>query len=321
MHAPIHRDLVREWLDAFRAEGIRVGLYYSLIDWHHPDYPVVGDSLHPERDRPEARDKKRDLNKYLDYMHGQVRELMTNYGKIDILWFDYSYDKMTGETWRATQLMKMVRSLQPAIIVNNRLQTMVANRLGEIGDFATPEQTIPPNGLPGTDWETCMTMNDTWGYKSRDHNWKSTGMLITNLVDIASKGGNYLLNVGPTAEGVIPEASVNRLTQIGRWMSINGESIYGTSASPFEKQPSWGRCTRKALPGGVTRLYLHVFDWPKNGTLSLPLAHEKPIRASLLAAPQVASLACKTDGRSLTISLPAKQPDSYDSVVILDLQP
>lgn len=320
MHAPIHRDLVREWLDAFRAEGIRVGLYYSLIDWHHPEYPVVGDSLHPERERPEARAVKRDLNKYLDYMHGQVRELMTNYGKIDILWFDYSYDKMSGETWRATQLMKMVRSLQPEIIVNNRLQTMVGNSLGPIGDFVTPEQTIPPGGIPGTDWETCMTMNDTWGYKSRDHNWKSTETLVRNLVDIASKGGNYLLNVGPTAEGVVPEASVNRLTHIGRWMHVHGESIYGTSASPFPAQLPWGRCTRKILPDGTTRLYLHVFDWPKDA-IQVPRPQGRPVHAFLLADPHHAPLVCHDDDKRLTIKLPAVQPDPYDSVVVVDLQP
>jgi alpha-L-fucosidase len=309
MHAPAQRDLVREWLDAFRAEGIRVGFYYSLIDWRHPDYRVAGDSLHPERARPEALAQRRDMNKYLDYMHGQVRELMTNYGKIDVLWFDFSYDNLQGEAWRGAELMKMVRSLQPQIIVNDRV--------GVGGDFTTPEQTIPANGT-GKDWETCMTINGTWGYRSGDHNWKSSETLIRNLVDIASKGGNYLLNVGPTAEGVIPEASVNRLTYIGRWMQVNGESIYGTSASPFAKQLPWGRCTTKKLPNGAIRLYLHVFDWPKNGRLVVPGLHSEVSNARLLADPQHTRLTCETGKDQLTILLPTLQPDPHVSVVTID---
>jgi alpha-L-fucosidase len=311
MHAPAQRDLVKEWLDAFRAEGIRVGFYYSLIDWHHPDYPVAGDSLHPERARPEAFSQKRDLNKYLDYMHGQVRELMTNYGKIDVLWFDFSYDKLQGEAWRGTELMKMVHSLQPQIIVNDRV--------GVGGDSSTPEQTIPANGTD-KDWETCMTINGTWGYRSGDHNWKSTDVLIRNLVDIASKGGNYLLNVGPTAEGVIPEASVNRLTHIGRWLKVNGESIYGTSASPFAERLPWGRCTRKTLPNGNTRLYLHVFDWPKTGSLVVSGLECRVLNAYLLADPQHAPITCETGKNQLTIVLHKVQPDPNVSVVVLDAE-
>ncbi|MBP7935157.1 MAG: alpha-L-fucosidase [Phycisphaerae bacterium] len=312
MHAPARRDLVKEWLEAFRAEGIRVGFYYSLIDWHHPDYPVVGDRLHPERKRPETLAEKRDLNKYLDYLHGQVRELMTRYGKIDVLWFDFSYDKLTGEAWRGTELLTMVRSLQPGIIVNDRV--------GLGGDFSTPEQRIPPNGIPGKDWETCMTMNGSWGYKRHDHAWKSTEALIRNLIDIASKGGNYLLNVGPTAEGVIPEASVNRLTHIGRWMRINGESIYGTSASPFSRQLPWGRCTRKLLDDGTTRLYLQVFDWPKDGRLAVPGLASQASQAYLLVDSRRAPLPCRSHAEVLTIQVPAAAPDSLASVIALDIE-
>jgi alpha-L-fucosidase len=312
MHAPTHRDLIKECLDAFRAEGIRVGLYYSLIDWHHPEYPVAGDSLHPERIRPETLAQKRDLNKYLDYMYGQVRELMSNYGRIDVLWFDFSYDKMQGEAWRGTELMTMIRSLQPEIIINDRV--------GVGGDFATPEQTIPPNGISSKNWETCMTMNGTWGYRSGDHEWKSTEILIRNLIDIASKGGNYLLNVGPTAEGVIPEASVNRLTHMGRWMKINGESIYGTSASPFSKQLPWGRCTKKLLSDAITRLYLQVFDWPKDGRLVVLGLSNHASQAYLLADSQHTPLPCSSDAETLTIQLPAASPDSIASVIVVDIK-
>jgi alpha-L-fucosidase len=179
------------------------------------------------------------------------------------------------------------------------------------GDFGTPEQQIPANGIPGVDWESCMTLNDTWGFKSYDENWKSTETLVRNLIDIASKGGNYLLNVGPTAQGEIPAASVERLAGMGKWMAVNGESIYGTSASPFSAQLAFGRATKKGQ-----RLYVQVFDWPANGTLTLPSWGTTPKKAWLLATKADVPLKASADGVTLTVSGPA--PDPIASVIVIE---
>ena len=178
------------------------------------------------------------------------------------------------------------------------------------GDFGTPEQEIPDTGVD-SDWESCMTMNDTWGFKAKDHNWKSTEKLVRNLIDLASKGGNYLLNIGPKADGSFPEASVERLRGIGDWMAVNGESLYGTKAALFK--PAWGRVTRK---DGT--LYLHVFDWPKDGTLSIPALANEVRRASLLARPETA-LPVGYSGRGLTTQVPAEAPDPIASVIAIDV--
>jgi alpha-L-fucosidase len=179
------------------------------------------------------------------------------------------------------------------------------------GDFGTPEQQIPANGIKGVDWESCMTMNDTWGFKSYDTNWKSTETIVRNLVDIASKGGNYLLNVGPTAEGEIPAASVERLAGVGKWMGVNGEAIYGTTASPFAEQLSFGRVTRKG-----DRLYVSVFDWPSNGTITLPSWGGTPKKAWLVATK--ASVPLKADAAGVTLTVPGEAPDSIASVIAIE---
>ena len=238
------RDLVREYLEAFRAEGLKVGLYYSLLDWHHPDYPHYGDWHHPMRNCEAETNEGRDFERYLAYLHGQVKELCTEYGKLDVMWFDFSYGDMTGERWHAEELVKMIRTYQPDVIIDNRLEVS-GEGFGSLatdhpsdysGDFVSPEQIIPPNGLRDElgrplVWESCITMNDHWGYCSKDHNFKPADMLIRKLVECVSKGGNMLLNVGPDARGNIPEESLQILAKIGKWMNKNSASIYGCGES------------------------------------------------------------------------------------------
>lgn len=265
------RDLVAEYVEAVRAEGLKVGLYFSLLDWYHDDYPHFGDRNHPMRNQPEYGNEGRNFDRYLEYMHNQVREVCTNYGKIDILWFDFSYEDqynvMRGEKWRATELVNMVRELQPGVIIDNRLEAS-GEGYGSLwtgdpkpyhGDFVSPEQMIPPQGIQdrnGRDmvWEACVTMNNNWGYCENDHFFKPSSMLIKKLVECVSKGGNLLLNVGPDAKGNIPPQSLAILEDIGAWMRRNGKSIYGCGKAGFEK-PDCGRATRRG-----NKLYYHLFE-------------------------------------------------------------
>src|SRR5215469_16149579 len=310
---PFHRDPLKELAAACKQEGVKLCFYHSIMDWHHPEYA-------PRKSWYDGTDNNPDFDKYVAFMKGELRELLTNYGPIGILWFDGNWE----DTWnydRGVDLYNYIRSLQPNIIVNNRVGRDRKGRAGtsegqeRIGDYGTPEQTIPANGFgPGVDWETCMTMNDTWGYKKQDHNWKSTETLIRNLVDIASKGGNYLLNVGPTGEGLIPDASIERLKEIGDWMHVNGTAIYGTGASPFTRQLPWGRCTTR-ISGHDTILYLHVFNWPADGKLEVPVLNMIK-RASLLVAPST-RLKTEIGTNGATIFLPPQTPDKISSTVVL----
>ena len=261
-NTPAGRDLVREYVDAFRAEGIKIGFYYSLLDWHHPDYPAYGDMHHPMRDNEAYRNQQgQHFERYREYMHNQIRELLTNYGKIDIMWFDFSYDEMTGEKWGATEIVKMARELQPDIIIDNRMGGNIKAENPEIyaGDYASPEQMIPVGGVKDVNgdpipWETCITLNDHWCYVQRDKNFKSAKNVINMLMECVSNGGNLLLNVGPTAKGEIPPESVAILEEVGEWMHLNGEAVYGCGAVDMER-PSWGRVTRNDKA-----IYLYVQD-------------------------------------------------------------
>jgi len=313
---PFQRDPLKELAEACKKEGIKLCFYHSIMDWHHPDWGT----------RRAWNDKATgtpDMDRYTAYMKGQLKELLTRYGPIGILWFDGEWESpWTHE--RGVDLYNYVRGLQPKIIINNRVGKARASMSGmdqgseKVGDYGTPEQEIPATGFgKGVDWESCMTMNNHWGYNKNDQNWKSTTTLIRNLIDCASKGGNYLLNIGPTAEGVFPDACIERLDQIGQWMKVNSESIYGTQASPFEKL-AFGRCTQKAIGGGKTRLYLHVYDWPADGKLVLPGLINKPLKAFLLQGNKPLEFA--SADKEVSISLPAAAPDQHASVVALEIQ-
>ena len=317
MSTPFRRDIMKELSEACRKEGLTMCWYHSIMDWHHPDYLPRREW---EKDRPT---QGADFDRYVGYMKRQLRELLTNYGEIGVLWFDGEWES-TWNTARGKDLYEYVRGLQPQIIVNNRVGAARSGmegltKEGEFGgDFGTPEQQIPATGLPGVDWETCMTMNDHWGYNRADQNWKSSKELVRMLADIASKGGNFLLNVGPTAEGLFPQASVERLAVMGRWMKANGDAIHGTSASPFRSLP-WGRCTQRATPEGAT-LYLHVFDWPQDGKLRVPGLFNQVRGAYLLADASRTPLTTVRQEDAVVVSLPPAAPDSLNSVVVLELK-
>ena len=254
------RDYVKEFLEAFRQEGLKVGLYYSLLDWHHPDYPHYKDKHHPMRNHKEY-DTPRNFQNYLDYMHTQIQELLTHYGKLDIMWFDFSYDTMTKDVWNATKIVIMARTYQPNMIIDNRLEgdgvhpgtIMDVHPSFTAGDFTSPEQMIPPLGLP-VPWEACMTMNEHWGYCAKDTNYKSAKLIIRTLVECVSKGGNLILNVGPDAKGNFPKESISILKEISEWMQQNKESIYNCTKCELEK-PEWGRYTQNG-----NKIYAHIFE-------------------------------------------------------------
>ena len=314
---PYHRDPIKELAAEAKKQGLKFCFYYSIVDWHYPAAYVDAPGKDPTAGNRTTKLKPSGKEEYLNYMQGQLRELITKYDPA-VLWFDGEWQDWWTEA-DGKELYRYVRSLKPDILINNRvgkgrqgMQGMNKTDQEYAGDFGTPEQQIPANGLPGVDWESCMTMNTTWGFKSYDDKWKSPEVLIRNLIDIASKGGNYLLNVGPTAEGLIPPASVERLAAIGAWMKVNGESIYGTTASPFPNQLEFGRATSK--PG---RVYLHVFDWPADGNLRVPRWSDTLARAYLLASPKESlTFTARDDG--VSIHLPAKPIDPVATVVVVE---
>ncbi len=298
MSTPFHRDLMKEIVEGCRREGVVPCFYHSIMDWHHQDYL-------PRRDWETTRSSDgAEYERFFEYLQGQTNELLTNYGKIGVLWFDGEWEN----TWNrgfAARLHASVMAAQPDLIVNNRIdggrEGMGGFTKGEaFGDFGTPEQEIPATGLPGVDWETCMTMNDNWGWNSHDTHWKSSEDLVRKLCDVASKGGNFLLNIGPRGDGSFPPEAIARLDDIGRWMDVNGDAIHGTSASPVAAPP-WGRITAKDA-GGATRWYLHVFEWPKDGKLTVPGVTGTVRRAWRLDRPDSAlPVEAGKDGVTITV--------------------
>ncbi|MDR1056313.1 MAG: alpha-L-fucosidase [Prevotellaceae bacterium] len=263
-NTPVKRDVLKEMLDAFRAEGIRVGLYYSLIDWHHPDFTI--DNIHPLsiREDKDELNKKRDMNRYREFMKNQLRELLTGYGQIDELFLDFSYPGENGkgrDDWDSESLLKLVRELSPHIIIDDRADL---NDTNWGWDFRTPEQFMPQEWVTfrgeKVPWETCQTFSGSWGYYRDEYSWKSVHQLIVMLIETVSKGGNLLLNVGPTARGMFDYRTIERLEGIGEWMKYNSRSIYGCTQAPDGlKVPQNCLLTYNAQNN---RLYIHVLEWP-----------------------------------------------------------
>lgn len=281
------RDLVREFVDAARGEGMRVGFYYSLMDWHHPDGARCANDEAARR-------------RFVDYIHGQVRELCSNYGKLDVLWYDVNWP-LTPQGWESEKMNRMVRELQPEIIINNRS--------GVPEDFATPEQRIQAADRA---WEACMTMNDSWGYQRADDDWKTPKAVIRNLATCARDGGNYLLNIGPKPDGSIPQESVNILTEVGKWMDRNGQAIY--TAEPCKvKRSNYAQFTRKG-----NTLYMHVYFWPGD-YVAISGLQTKVKSARLLATGKPVEVE-QEEFRTRLKGLPAAAPDNPVTTIALECE-
>ena len=329
-NSPIGRDLLRELVDAFRSEGIRIGLYYSLIDWHHPDF-LVNEHIHPERNNKNEieKDKNRDNKRFQKFLKNQITELLTNYGQIDVLFADFSYPHRKNEKgkdyWNSEELYKQIRKLQPNIILNDRLD------LEEEGgwDYKSPEQFMPKNWVTyegeKVPWETCQTFSGSWGYFRDEYTWKSPRQTIVMLIETVSKGGNLLLNVGPTARGVIQQEAVDRLIATEKWMKFNGRSIYGCTAAPeeFEKPDN---CLLTYNPK-TNRLYVHVLEWPFK-TIYLPGLAGKVKYAQILNDASELKISNKKgawlddvdkNDRGLKLNIPVKPPNSEIPVIELFL--
>jgi alpha-L-fucosidase len=310
-HASDTRDIIGLVADACRRHDVVPCWYHSIMDWHHPDYL-------PRRDwerggRPE---NGASMSRYVEFLHGQVEELLTQYGDIGVMWFDGEWES----TWThelGAALADKCRALQPHIIVNNRVAPnrggMGDATVGRIGDFGTPEQNIPETGLPGVDWESCITMNQNWGYNRADKDFKSVAKLVSMLVDTSSKGGNLLLNVGPMASGELPPESVDRLQGLARWMDVHGDAIHATAASPFAKTSF--RATRSPAND---RINVFLSDWPRERELLLPGLRTLPTRATMMGTSRLDALPTRRVDNGVVVTLPAAASDTVCSVLRLE---
>ena len=311
-HSPYKKDIVRAYADAFRAEGLKVGFYFSLIDWHHPDYPAFTDADKPYRFGKWRRSTPEQWDRFIKVMLGQLRELLTNYGKIDVLWFDGGWERKPEE-WHSAELVKMIRELQPDILINDRLPG--------VGDYATPEQAIPASAPKGP-WETCLTMNDSWGYNPSDRKLKSPRYLLHALCEVAGKGGNLLLNISPMGDGAIPPEQIERLDAFADWMSRHHESIVGTTAG-LEPWQFYGPSTRRG-----DRIYLHLLMRPYE-SISVRGVHVRRVKAvSVLGTgakldftSQISAVDLmfnKDPLGELIINVPERTIDPYATVIAID---
>lgn len=312
-HTPYEQDLVRQFVEAMRAAGLRVGLYFSLIDWHHPDYPAFTEADKPYRFGEYRQPTPEQWERFTQFMFAQVQELLTNYGPIDVLWFDGGWER-TPEQWRVQELHTLIRSLQPELLINDRLPGF--------GDFATPEQFIPSQPLEG-DWETCMTINESWGYNTQDTQFKSPRQLIHTLCEVAGKGGNLLLNVSPMGDGALPPALLERLMTIADWMQGNQESVVGTSPGLASWQ-FYGPSTRRGQ-----RLYLHLLMKPYDTITvrGLPIKQVQSVQVLATGKALEYSTRCAIVDAllnpdplgELTIQVPEAVLDPYVTVLAVDM--
>lgn len=307
---PYAGDPLKQLAEAAQRDGLRLGFYHSIMDWKHPDYRPLRAWEHPK-----TYEQGGDLPRYLEFMKGQLRELLTNYGEVASIWFDGEWEHKPEEV-DADGIYDFIRALQPNTLINDRLYN---RRAGNKADFGTPEQFVPATGITGPGgkpllWESCVTINtDSWGYNKYETDFKTDRDLIRMLVEVVSKGGNLLLNVGPRPDGTIQPEFVERLEAIGRWMSTNAEAIYETTASPFTRLPFYGRATVKG-----STLFLHVFNWPLDGKLHVSGLNNIVHKAYLLAD-RTAKLTTARDGDDIVINVPVQAPDDTASVIALQL--
>lgn len=332
-NTPAKRDLVKEFVTAFKAEGLKVGFYYSLIDWHHPDFTV--DRIHPQRELNkndwsdnESRDtafykklnKGKEMSRYRQYLKNQVTELLTKYGKIDILWLDFSYPGYFGKgrnDWASVDLLKTIRKLQPNIIINNRLDL---NDYTDGFDFETPEQVKPAELLKykGKYWETCQTFSGSWGYYRDEHHWKTQRQLLDLLVTSVANGGNLILNVGPTARGEFDYRANKALDSLAYWMHANSKAIYSCTYPPQQLLLPIEMDIRQTFNPVTGRLYLHLFNYPTNGKLLLPKLGHKIKYAQFLN--DRSEIKYTINGQDIELKLPTQAPPYVVPVIELTIK-